>query len=138
MNTSPQFHLTSRTQFVRFVCALIGAIFFAFGFYELFDIGSGSGSMITLPVSFTFAIEAHAYTGDSKFISRRRNVGFHSSAFLMILIGLGLMILTFPDTDWKNSTKLGIISCFASAHVLIFLAYFKQPYLSAEQGVDGG
>ena len=112
---------------------MIGAILFTFGFYELFYLGAGSGSIITLPVSFTFAIEAHSYTGSSKEISRRKNTKFHSSAFLMFLLGLVLMILALGGADWKQNTKLGVIACFTSAHVLIFLAYFKQPYQQAEQ-----
>jgi hypothetical protein len=136
MNPTPQYYPTPRTQAVRLACATIGAILLAFGFYELFYLGTGSGSMITLPISFTFAIEAHSYTGDSKGISRRKNARFHSSSFLIFLLGFVLMILA-GDSVWKHGTKLGIIACFISAHVLIFFAYFKQPYQQAEQVVGG-
>jgi len=136
MNPTPQYHPTPRTQSVRLACATIGTILLAFGFYELFYLGAGSGSMITLPISFTFAIEAHSYTGDSKGISRRKNARLHSSAFVMFLLGFVLMIVG-GDTVWRHSTKVGIIACFISAHVLIFLAYFRQPYQQAEHVVSG-
>lgn len=130
MNPTLQYHPTRRTQAVKLACATIGTILLAFAFYKLFHLGNGSDSIITLPVSFTFAIEAHSYTGNSKGIARRKNVRFHSVAFLMFLLGFVLMIVA-GDTVWKHGTKLGIIACFISAHVMISLAYFKQPYQQA-------
>ncbi|MES2438344.1 MAG: hypothetical protein V4584_04735 [Verrucomicrobiota bacterium] len=131
MNPMPQYEPTRRTRVVRGACAAIGAIVFAFGFHELFHFGTGSDSMITLPVSFTFAMEAYSYTGNSKGISRRTNAGFLWPGFVMLFLGLGLMFLAPMDAVWSYGTRVGVISCFACAHLLLFLAYFRQPYQQA-------
>lgn len=94
--------------------------------------------VFTLPAGFVLALMAHASTATEENLQRKANIGFFIIAVMVLMIFMGYVPLVWKLHGWTQPLRIAHVASNVAVQVLLFLAFFRQPYRRTERKDGGG
>lgn len=94
--------------------------------------------LFTLPAGFMTGLAAHAHTAREENLQRKANSNVFVVAVLLLMVFMGYVPLVWKQQGWSESLRVVHAASNVAVQVLLFVAFFRQPYRRTAPQDRGG